>query len=173
MMTTPFRCPHQDRCRFRSGSALKSYLETECEGFVKDPSDRYVINYIIVVLLADFKSKRLFDAEFSSIVYCSLALQKVFGRAILHLSSLRAEVKKHFFHLEFSYSIQKWFLYGFIDQPNTQSCLLVCPYGYDSLVRSLVPFENGGNLYIRYFCPKRRPKPLFHSDFNFTIDNAF
>lgn len=52
-------CPHKDKYQFLPQSPLKDYLETHCEGFISDPENKYTINYIVLVLLANWGALRL------------------------------------------------------------------------------------------------------------------
>lgn len=125
-------CPHQDRCRIKPDSKLKDYLENECKGFVKDPQDRYTINYVIIVLIADFEDKELFCPINTHIVLCTPVLQNIFGKSRLDLSLFRNLVREHFFHLEHTHSVNKW-MHEYIETPNTAYCLILCPFGYSRI----------------------------------------
>ncbi len=47
-------CPHLEKYEFCQNAPIKKYLETKCKGFVKDPKDRYTLNYIIAVLIVNW-----------------------------------------------------------------------------------------------------------------------
>ena len=86
-------CNHQQKYFFKQNSLLKNYLEEQCNGFIEDSS--YTLNYIIVVLLANWKELGLL---YHCSVRCTGRLRKVFKvhYKYLHLNTLRNLVRKHF-----------------------------------------------------------------------------
>jgi len=86
-------CNHQQKYFFKQNSLLKNYLEEQCNGFVEDSS--YTLNYIIVVLLANWKELGLL---YHCSVRCTGRLRKIFKvhYKYLHFSALRSLVRKHF-----------------------------------------------------------------------------
>ena len=52
-------CPCREKYYLKSRSTLSKYLTRHCKGFVVDPERKYTLNYIIVVLLVNWKEKHL------------------------------------------------------------------------------------------------------------------
>lgn len=50
-------CPCRDLLPFKENSSLLKYLETHCKGWVVSPSNRYTLNYVLIVLLANLREK--------------------------------------------------------------------------------------------------------------------
>ena len=75
-------------------------MNEECFGFVKDEKDEYTLNYILVVLVANWHQKNLlnFDHDYSIyLVQCDEKTEKLFNRKQLSLYSLRRVVNEQFF----------------------------------------------------------------------------
>ena len=53
-----FFCTHQEKYQIKRSSRLESYLKN-CKGFVKDPKNLYTVNYIIAVLVANWRDQGL------------------------------------------------------------------------------------------------------------------
>lgn len=86
-------CPHQDKYTFIPHSPLKDYLENHCEGFVRDPDSKYTINYIVIVLLANWKARRLFSKKQDSVLATSY-IKKAFRTtsAVIGIRGLRRRI---------------------------------------------------------------------------------
>lgn len=69
-------CIHQNKYRFKSKSPLKAYLRTKCKGFVKDPLNEYTINYLIIVLFANWSEYKLLKSkQIRATLFVKTALQ--------------------------------------------------------------------------------------------------
>jgi len=88
-------------------NALIHYLKTQCKGWTSDPQNKYTVNYIVYILLANFKSKRLFKQ--GSRVVCDGPLRSVFGLSSFRINTLR--------------SLVYWFITGEAKEP---PCLFLC-----------------------------------------------
>lgn len=53
-----FLCLHQGRYAIKD-PCLSHYLTTQCEGFVEDPDGEYTLQYLLYVLIANWKEKKL------------------------------------------------------------------------------------------------------------------
>ena len=52
-------CPCKEKWSFVKNSNLETYLKTHCLGWSPDPQNKYTANFIVAVLLANFKNKGL------------------------------------------------------------------------------------------------------------------
>jgi len=127
-----FLCPHQDRYSFKKDSPLHSYLKT-CKGWQKDSSNRYNVNYIIFVILAEVKTQNRLIRDFKDNFYIlsdsSLKQALTVKIPVVGLGRLRKIVLKQMIHLEplgFRHSYPFW-------------CL---PAATDSAFASLFQLEN-------------------------------
>jgi len=86
-------CPHQDKYPFIPNSPLQNYLENHCEGFVKDDQDKYTINYLVFVLLANWKTRKLFSKKQDSVLATSY-IKKAFRTtsAVIGIRGLRRRI---------------------------------------------------------------------------------
>lgn len=139
-----FYCPSYFKHSFKKNSALKTYLETHCLGWVTDPLGKYTVNYIAIVLLADFRHKNLYDPIFPGIIRCTPELSKVFDIDELALISLRAAILEH---LEGEQDLSMF--------PDTSSyCIFWCAHELEAVARKYLPYglsENKLNRYL-YCC---------------------
>lgn len=98
-------CPHQEKYSFKHGSKLKQYLEN-CKGWVPDPSQKYTVNYIIMVLFMDLKQKnQIFQNVYNSKDYfigCDQELQLALQSPtpLFPIEELRRKVLLHLMHNE-------------------------------------------------------------------------
>lgn len=86
-------CSHQQKYVFKQKSKLKLYLEESCHGFVRAPS--YTLNYIIVVLLMNWKELGLLS---HCTIKCTGRIRKILGVHYRHLyiGLLRSYVHQQF-----------------------------------------------------------------------------
>ena len=113
-------CPHQERYSFIPHSPLKNYLEKHCEGFVQDPEEKYTINYIVFVLLANWKARELFSKEQDSVLATSyikrafMTTSKVIGiRGLRRRVASQLDAKAEDFYMRIdpnSYLVPLWCL---------------------------------------------------------------
>lgn len=69
-------CVHWNKYRFKPRSPLKAYVEKKCLGFEKDPQNEYTVNYLIIVLFANWKHHKLLKAkQIRATSYVKTALQ--------------------------------------------------------------------------------------------------
>lgn len=86
-------CNHQQKYSFKQNSSLKIYMEKYCEGFVIEP--KYTLNYIITVLLMNWKQSGL-------LYHCSVKCTGLLRKALrtrykfIYLEDLRRLVSHHF-----------------------------------------------------------------------------
>lgn len=119
-----FICPHREKYLFKTDSLLLRYLHSECQGWVRDVDDKYTVNYILIVLFANFKAKQLFNKQYPCLVQCKGNLQFVFNRRLAHINELRALVLSH---------LQQAEPYIMLHEP------FLCPIGFTTLINTLHP----------------------------------
>ena len=92
-------CPHGEKYTLED-STLLQYLMEDCKGFQIDPEGKYTLNYVITVLLANWKEKQL-------IQHCTVLtngrIKRAFGTydSCFCLTELRAMVLRYFDTKEF------------------------------------------------------------------------
>lgn len=101
-------CPHLERHKFCHDSPLLNYLQSHCKGFEEDISGRYTLNYIIVVLLANWFEKELLLHD---TIICDPFIQTAFKteNRFLFLSELRGLVVEQTEPLGEHYFSKIWF----------------------------------------------------------------
>ena len=77
-------CPHNFRYKFKKDSPLRKYLKTKCKGFVESPDDLYTINYIVIVLLANWGELRLVRCN---LIKATTYIQKAFDTKTNHMGT--------------------------------------------------------------------------------------
>ena len=106
-----FVCPHQDRYLFKKNSLLHPYLKT-CQGWQEDSSDRYTVNYINFVIIAEAKTKNKLvrDIEDDFYILCDPPLKQALQIRIpvIGLGRLRKTVLKQMIHLE-PWTFRHWY----------------------------------------------------------------
>jgi len=106
-----FVCPHQDRYLFKKDSLLHPYLKT-CQGWQEDSSDRYTVNYINFVIIAEAKTKNKLvrDIEDDFYILCDPPLKQALQIRIpvIGLGRLRKTVLKQMIHLE-PWTFRHWY----------------------------------------------------------------
>jgi len=92
-------CPCRERYYLSPENPLAKYLETECQGWIRDFENRYTLNYILMILSYNLKQKKLleYDYEFSYYyVRCDEALEKLTEKKYLYIDSLRSYLNRTF-----------------------------------------------------------------------------
>ena len=97
-------CPHREKYSFKPESRLQQYLQT-CTNWVQDPEQKYTVNFILLVLLSDLKSKDyitqdIYSAEY--FIFCHHRLQAALRTPspILNVQKLRRHILGHLKHRE-------------------------------------------------------------------------
>jgi len=89
---------------------LALYLEEKCKGWVRDPESRYTLNYLVLVLIANFKDKGLlqYDTEYDFyFVITDKRLKSVFEYGYFKLKDLRAMIATGYLNIDEKKSIIK------------------------------------------------------------------
>jgi len=88
---TPCSC--RDKLSFKDDSPLQKYLETRCKGWVPDTENKYTLNYVLLVLIANLKEANLITEP---IIRLSSELQDLFEENFIHIQDLRHKVRSFF-----------------------------------------------------------------------------
>lgn len=85
-------CSHNQKYKIKINSKLKSYITT-CKGFVRDSEDSYTINYLLAVLIANWKEQGLIIHR---AVHNTLTLFTIFGHVgpYFHFLKIRELVSR-------------------------------------------------------------------------------
>jgi len=93
-------CPCRVKYYLRPDSPLTKYLEEECQGWVRDENHKYSLNYILMVLSANFKQKKLLEFDFEEDHYwirCNDALKKLTRKDYISTFKFRSYISNTFF----------------------------------------------------------------------------
>lgn len=93
-------CPCRVKYYLRPDSPLTKYLEEECQGWVRNVENKYTLNYILIILSANFKQKKLIEFDFEHDYYeirCDSALRELTNKHYLNTLQLRKYLSNTFF----------------------------------------------------------------------------
>ena len=103
-------CPHGNKYPFKYGTKLEEYMR-QCKGWLEDQDRKYTINYILIVLLAEIKSRRLLilDAYDKYYIICDRELQLSLGvsEPFIEITLLRKQVLSQMRHTEYRYQHER------------------------------------------------------------------
>lgn len=88
-------CIHENKYKFKDNSPLEAYLRTKCHGFVQDSVKMYNINYILIILLSNWKYYKLIhDRTIKTTIHIRRAfkLSRAKQNDVIHSSQLRKMV---------------------------------------------------------------------------------
>lgn len=101
-------CTCREKYFLYPGSLLALYLEEECQGWVRDPESRYTLNYLVLVLIANFKSKNILRYDMEENYYYIATDKKlafIFRQSYLELHDIRDIIALRYLNLDEKKSI--------------------------------------------------------------------